>query len=141
MNVSPGSIDGKSIKNIDIENIDIDHVDESVRLAILTVLAGYLEKDKIKVEGSEFIDVNYLNSFLSYVLNDKRAAPRKFSLDISFNNSKNVISSKENSNYDLLLSFSGGADSTAGLLHAKDMNLKVKPVYIGFGQKKREARN
>jgi len=69
------------------------------------------------------------------ILNDKRAAPRKFGLNINFDGYGKVKQTRASNNYDLFLSYSGGADSTAGLLYALDCGLKVKPIYVAFGQK------
>lgn len=109
-------------------------LDSVVKTAILTTLAGYLEKNTIKVYGSSYSEKKYLESFLSYVLNDKRAAPRNFNLKINYQD-KEIQSSDKVNDIDCLLSFSGGADSTAGLLYALDKGYKVLPVWIGFGQK------
>ncbi len=130
-----GKIGGKQIDDVKISGMQNELVDVSVRLALLTVLAGYLEFDKIVIKGKKFVDKYFFNRFLSYVLNDKRAAPRTFNIDIDFDGSDNHILQNGMDDYDLILSFSGGADSTAGLLYALDKKLKVKPVYVGFGQK------
>lgn len=130
-----GAIENENISDVAITNLSEDYVDVSVKLALLTVLAGYLEKDKIKVNSGKFINKYFLNSFLSFILNDKRAAPRKFRIDVSFDRREKYKPLKSSEKYDLLLAFSGGADSTAGLLCALDKKFKVKPVYVGFGQK------
>lgn len=130
-----GKIGNYNVEDVDIKNLNKDYIDDSVKLAILTVLAGYLEKDKIYVNGNKFINPKFLNRFLSFILNDKRAAPRTFKLDINFDSNNKAHLPKESNEYDLVLSFSGGVDSTAGLLYALDKKLKVKPVYIAFGQK------
>lgn len=130
-----GAINGKEISDVSIKNLSKGNLDSSVKVAILTMLAGYLGNDQIEVNGSGFINEDYLNNFLSYVLNDKRAAPRNFNLKFSFSDNKQVDFNIKISNYDVLLSFSGGVDSTAGLLHALDQKLKVQPVFISFGQK------
>lgn len=129
-----GTIQGKSVSDIKIDGLGKGYIDSSVRLAILTVLAGYLEKDSIVVNGKKVFEENYLNRFLSYILNDKRAAPKTFKLEIGFNRVGSKSQIKTRNNYDLLLSFSGGVDSTAGLLLALDKKLKVRPVFICFGQ-------
>ena len=135
LNMMLGKIGGKQIDDVKISGMQNELVDVSVRLALLTVLAGYLEFDKIVIKGKKFVDKYFFNRFLSYVLNDKRAAPRTFNIDIDFDGSDNHILQNGMDDYDLILSFSGGADSTAGLLYALDKKLKVKPVYVGFGQK------
>lgn len=130
-----GTIADKKISDIKIQGLDEKHIDSSVRLAILTVLAGYLEQNKIVINGNKIIEKTYLDRFLSYVLNDKRAAPKTFKLNIEFDGFKLHHDLKIQNDYDLLLSFSGGIDSTAGLLLALDKKLKVQPVLICFGQK------
>lgn len=115
-------------------------VDSVIKTAILVTLAGYLEKDEVLIKGEEYYSKKKLGTFFSYVLNDRRAAPRKFDLKFSFQ-----PTSKQNFNnfllkndYDCLVSFSGGIDSTAGLMYALDRGLNVLPIWIGFGQKNEE---
>ncbi len=131
-----GKIGNEPIDDVSITGVLPGYVDSSVKLALLTTIAGYLENDKITVNGDQVKNPRYLNNFLSYILNDSRAAPRTFNLQIDFNKTT-VEREKPNddNNYEVLLSFSGGVDSTAGLLHALDRKLKVKPVFICFGQK------
>lgn len=130
-----GKVENKKIADIKIDGLNNESLDSSVRLAILTMVAGYLEKDRITVNGKMNISKDYLNKFLSYVLNDMRAAPRTYQLNIDFTGIESNTKTKSHNDYDLILSFSGGADSTAGLLLALDKQLKVKPVFICFGQK------
>lgn len=111
------------------------------KVALLTTVAGYLKKDEISING--FINYNLasLNDFLSFLLNDKRAAPRKFDLNFSFSqkSSQNILlaykGQGEKHEEECLVSFSAGVDSTATLMAALDKNLKVKPMWIDFGQK------
>jgi len=109
------------------------------KTALLVTLAGYLEKDDILVKDLKYYKKNKLEDFLSYVLNIKRAAPKNFNLNIKFDE-KNIEKPKsgDKNNYSCLISFSGGIDSTAGILYALDKGIKVTPVWIGFGQKNEE---
>lgn len=110
-----------------------------VKTGLLTVLSGYLESDKISVNGNKIFEVKKLERFLSYILNDKRAAPRKFKLDIKFNSSFNKVQNKPIGNsYNCFVAVSGGIDSSAGLMYAIDKGFRVKPVFISFGQKNEE---
>lgn len=104
---------------------------------ILTTMAGYLEKDEILVNSKGFYPRVSLEKFLSYVLNDTRAAPRKFTLSVIFSPQSTHVSEviSPQHDYTTILAFSGGVDSTAGLLLALDKGLRVKPVWVGFGQK------
>ncbi len=132
-----GKIGNKQINTSDlnIEGINPDTIGVFVKVALLTTLAGYLEKDTVSVNGKKFFSKPALNSFLSYVLNDKRAAPRTFNLDFEFTGDSNTLVASEKNDYDCVISFSGGVDSTAGALYALDKGMKVLAVWIGFGQK------
>lgn len=111
------------------------------KVALLTTVAGYLKEDEINIEGFVNYDISSLNDFMSFLLNDKRAAPRKFNLNFSFSkkSSQNIqLPSKsqvEKHDEECLISFSAGVDSTAALMTALDKNLKVKLMWIDFGQK------
>jgi len=129
-----GKINDKLIDDISITGIDEKYIDSSVKLAILTTVAGYLEKDEISIDGKPPMHIGHVNKFLSYILNDSRAAPRIFRINTKFTDGT-ITPIKNQNDYDVLLSFSGGIDSTAGLLLALDQKLKVKPIFISFGQK------
>ena len=106
-----------------INLINNDLLDAFTKVAILTVLAGYKQCDYIFVDDkfNEKIDLKKLSRFLSYVLNHKELAPRKFNLKITDKgNFITKISIPKKNNYDGILSFSGGIDSTAGLLNSLD---------------------
>lgn len=127
-------------KKIDTTGLGIQGVPENslnvfVKTALLTTLAGYLEKDSITIEGDKYFPKAKLESFLSYILNDLRAAPRTFALDISFSKHDSEAVTTEKNDYDCILSFSGGVDSTAGALYAMERGKKILPVWISFGQK------
>jgi len=112
------------------------------KAAILTILAGYKKFDYISVEDKfNRINLKKLANYLSYVLNHKEFAPRKYNLKIidqkNFINKKNNF--ENNNDYDGILSFSGGMDSTAGLLYSFEKNQHVKPIWISFGQRNDKA--
>lgn len=133
-----------------IGNIDIDSsalkikgenffdVNGIVRSSFLLTLAGYLEKDNVTIRTKPFYQKQKLSRFFSYILNDKRVAPRLFKLTLTFKNNEEHNSSLKRNSYDCIVSFSGGIDSTAGILYALDKKMNVKPVWIGFGQKNEE---
>lgn len=116
-------------------------LDSVVRTAILTIIAGYLERDDVEVAGQHFFPKRKLNQFLSYILNDKQAAPKNFQLNITFNEKEDnkYNEAKRYNDFDCLISFSGGIDSTAGIMYALDKGYKVQPVWIGFGQKNEKS--
>lgn len=137
-----GTIGEKEINSLDFSlqsTIPIQW-DCVVKTALLTTLAGYLEKDAITVNDIQFYDVATLNNFLSFILNDKRAAPRRFTIDLSFAHRDNAYTRINNifpleHHSQCFIGFSGGIDSTAGILYALDRGWSVQPVWIGFGQK------
>jgi 7-cyano-7-deazaguanine synthase in queuosine biosynthesis len=140
-----GTIGTKNINSRDFKltsNIPI-RWDSPTKTALLTTLAGYLQEDSISINDTSYYDAITLNNFLSYVLNDKRAAPRSYALDVTFTEVSEAGASSEKSFYpeshaDCLIAFSGGVDSTAGVLYALEKGWHVQPIWIGFGQKNEE---
>jgi len=140
MNV--GSIyNKKSEKNllVDTNLIKIDKkylVNNYVKLSILSVLSGYKQCDHIYVDDKfDHIDLKKLGSFISYILNHD-IAPKKFNIKISQN--KNILQKKKIiklNDYNSILCFSGGIDSTAGLLYALNRKEHVLPMWVDFGQR------
>lgn len=133
-----GKIGNKKITTSDlkIQGFNNFELNSIIKTSLLTTLAGYLEKDKITVNDNKFYNQRPLENFLSYILNDKRAAPKNFKLKITFKSYQSSHANDiPNNNYNCILSFSGGLDSTAGAMLALDKGLKIKPVWIGFGQK------
>jgi 7-cyano-7-deazaguanine synthase in queuosine biosynthesis len=125
---------------INLENKDL--LDAFTKVSILTLLAGYKKCDYIFVDDkfNENIDLKKLSRYLSYVLNHKELAPRKFNLRIT--DKENFISKigiPKKNNYDGILSFSGGIDSTAGLLNSLDKKQCIQPLWISFGQRNDRA--
>jgi len=111
------------------------------KLAILSILAGYEKCDYIYVNDrfSKKVEIKSLNNFISYTLNHN-IAPKKFDIKISynknFNGAKNTLPLNK---YDGILSFSGGIDSTAGLLYALSKKQKDLPMWINFRQRNNYA--
>lgn len=132
-----GTVDTTQIdaKDLILEGIDSEEIGVLVKVSLLTTLAGYLEKDKVIVNGEHFFPKKSLNSFLSYILNDRRAAPRTFALNVEFSEQKSEPERAKNNDYDCIISFSGGVDSTAGAMYALKKGMKTLAVWIGFGQK------
>lgn len=111
-------------------------MDGSTNTAVLATLAGYMEKDNIRVNGHRSYSKESLNSFLSYILNDPRCAPKDFNLDINYlNHSDDAKNIMTDPTVNTIIAFSGGIDSVAGLLLAMDRSRVVSPLWVGFGQK------
>lgn len=135
------------IGNTDITDKDVSigapftagHYSNQLKLALLTVLTGYLEEDRIELSARHcnLISASDLSEFLSYMLNDRRAAPRnyKISLTLTPDLTPHVWRRHDTSAPCHIVSMSGGIDSTAGLLVALERNENVTPVWVGFGQK------
>ncbi len=108
-----------------------------VKLGILSALAGYKKQDRVFVNGrfSPGVDIGRLGRFMSYVVNHP-AAPKHFDFQLTQNRQKGKEALVGNDLcYDIILSFSGGIDSTAGLLYCLDNNLSVLPLWIDFDQR------
>lgn len=124
---------------IDFNSLFLDNFS---KLAILAILAGYGQSDNITINDSfsKKTDIKKLNSFISYILNH-RIAPKRFQIKIKpgraiFPEIKNKIPlNNQFKSIKAVLSFSGGLDSTAGLLLALDKKIKVLPIWIDFGQR------
>lgn len=138
-----GKIGNKTIKSNEISTKSFIPFLENdfVKLSIMVTLAGYMEKDTIAINGNIPYDTKKMESFLSYILNDKRSSPKKFNLNINFLNgfmADKYKSATKDNNYNCIVSLSGGLDSAAGLMFALDKGYRVMPVWIGFGQKNEE---
>jgi len=124
---------------VDTNKINISTNFQAIRLNALTkigilyTLAGYEKKDKIEVDSEE-INVINMEKFGNLNLNFS-AAPKKFDIKIKYTGSKEKPSKRINKVIDVILLFSGGVDSVAGLLYCLDSKLKVLPIWIDFGQK------
>ncbi len=118
-------------------------LDNFTKLAILTILAGYKKSDEIIIndEFPKEVNLKKLSSFTSYILNHQ-IAPRRFRINITPNQTekveiktKNKLIKQNFKSLSAVLSFSGGLDSTAGLLYALDKKIKILPIWIDFGQR------
>lgn len=142
--------DGKIAKGFlidtDLINLESEFVlDNFTKLAIITIIAGYKKCDHIYVNDrfTKKLNLRNLDYFISYILNHP-IAPKKFNIKISYNKKfveeeKNNILNFNKINFDSILSFSGGLDSTAGLLYTLEKKQKVLPIWIDYGQKNRMA--
>ncbi|HLC31723.1 MAG TPA: 7-cyano-7-deazaguanine synthase [Candidatus Nanoarchaeia archaeon] len=134
-----GKIDGKKI-TFDLlkfkeDNINVNK-DLFVKLSIMATIAGYLKKDKININSEEFHKYK-LEEFISYVLNNKKFAPRNYNIDLAFYG----LNKEENlplHDYNCVVLFSGGIDSTAALLNSLDKKINPLLLWVGFGQKNEE---
>lgn len=130
-------------KNISINEIKIQkegiklNNDYFVKIGILTTIAGYLKTNKITINAESF-KKDYLERFLSYVLNNKKFAPMNYNLSLQFTNYKHLHKNHVH-DYDCVILFSGGFDSTAAFLKALDQGLKPLLLWVGFGQKNENA--
>ncbi len=129
-----------SSSSINLKNTDL--LDAFTKIAVLIVLAGYKKCNYINVNDklNNNINLKELSQYLSYVLNHPEFAPIKYNLKIT--DQEKLTNKKPNfteNNYDSIISFSGGIDSTAGLLHFLDKEEYVQPLWISFGQRNSEA--
>lgn len=115
----------------------IDQNDLLIKSSILTTIAGYIKSNQITVNGRNNNKLK-LDDFLSYVLNNKSFAPIDYQMSYNFSGieKKNNTDSNE---FDCVVLFSGGIDSTAALILAYERGLKPLPLWVGFGQKNESA--
>lgn len=115
-------------------------VDNYTKLSVLVALAAYKKTNYIFLDDKfNKIKLQFLSNFMSYVVNHPNS-PKKFQFKIEQNIKTELNNDKKNDiPYDVILSFSGGIDSTAGLLYCLDNKLKVLPLWVNFGQKNKEA--
>jgi 7-cyano-7-deazaguanine synthase in queuosine biosynthesis len=111
----------------------INKDDFFIRLSIMTTIAGYLKKNDYTINGAHNHPIK-LERFLSYMLNNKKYAPIDYKINLSFNEVPLEKKYVEN-NYDCIILFSGGIDSTAALLLALEKGMNPLLLWIGFGQK------
>jgi 7-cyano-7-deazaguanine synthase in queuosine biosynthesis len=116
-------------------------IDSLIKIAILTIVAGYTKRDDIIFRGKEFpFWKKHLEGFLSYILNDRDFAPIKFRIKISnYLSRKNREAQKRDGrfkhDYNCVILFSGGFDSSSALLYALDKDWNPLLLWVGFGQK------
>jgi len=126
-------IEGKLFGNLPIDSL--------IKTAILAIIAGYLKTNEIFLNGEHLPNNKFLGDFLSFLLNDRNFAPIKYKIKISNYLEGNVKEKKEDAflhDYNSVILFSGGFDSSATLLHALDHGWNPLLLWIGFGQKNEE---
>jgi 7-cyano-7-deazaguanine synthase in queuosine biosynthesis len=111
----------------------IDKKDFFVRLSIMTTIAGYLKENNYAVNG-DYKNKKELDQFLSYLLNNKKYAPINYDINLSLNKISTAKAVKKN-DFDCIILFSGGIDSTAALLLALEKGMNPLLLWVGFGQK------
>lgn len=138
--------DGDMLVNSSTLGFTSVFLDNFTKLAILTILTGYNKSNDISINDSfsKKIDINRLSTFLSYIINH-RIAPMKFNIKVKqLKGIAPVIKSLDYNtatlkNVGAVLNFSGGLDSTAGLLYALDKKIEVLPLWVDFGQRNNAA--
>jgi len=129
-----------SSKSIGLRNFN--QLDAFSKTGILLVLSGYRQCDYIVVNDvfSKKIKTNQLSKFLTYVINHP-FSPKIFNLKISGLKSPRDpnFNFQVSNKYDSVLSFSGGIDSTSGLLNSLDRGQSIVPLWINFGQRNDRA--
>lgn len=132
-----GKINRKIIKydslNYFSNNPYIDKTDFFIRLSILTTISGYLKENEYTINGN-YGEIKDLEKFLSYLLNNKKYAPMHYNIKLELNEIPLVKKLTKN-NYDCIVLFSGGIDSTAATLLALEKGMNPLLLWIGFGQK------
>lgn|GEM_PF-2432302 len=115
--------------------------DNFSKLVVLTIISGYLKSDHITVNDlfAKQINLRRLGFFLSYTLNH-HIAPKKFRTRVALatmkaKDKKTAVSDMRLSETRAVLAFSGGLDSTAGLLYALDKKQIILPLWVNFGQR------
>lgn len=148
---------GKEIISTDklkiVSNFGVFKLNSVVKTALLTVLAGYKEKDEIVVFDKD--DLNCLidiDNFVNLNLNFQGKTPKLFNVDVTYKDiSSKLMFRKQYQNifladdlltakltqYNNILLLSGGIDSLGGLLYLLSKNEQVLPFWVDFGQKNR----
>ncbi|MFA5051876.1 MAG: 7-cyano-7-deazaguanine synthase [Patescibacteria group bacterium] len=119
----------------------VSNPDAFVKLGILLMIAGYRKTEQVHVAGqfSARVNIGRLGRFMSYVINHP-IAPRHFNIQITQESATPVgPAAVVPRSTPLVLCYSGGVDSTAGLLYALEHGMNVLPMWIDFGQRNRDA--
>lgn len=115
--------------------------DPLIKLSILTIIAGYTKSNEIFLPCEKFPFIKKsLERFLSFILNDRNFAPIKFKIKLSNytpHKTRDIIKKnrKLKHDYNTVILFSGGFDSSSALLHALDKGWHPLLLWVGFGQK------
>jgi 7-cyano-7-deazaguanine synthase in queuosine biosynthesis len=132
-----GKIDHKNITfsllKYKEKNVKLNKNDFFIKTSILTTIAGYLKKNYFFVNHYH-PDKKKIERFLSYILNNKKYAPINYQIELDFSKDFYKEVSYSN-NYDCIVLFSGGIDSTAASLLTFESKLNPLLLWVGFGQK------
>lgn len=131
-------------RGINLNCAEDKYLNSLTKIAILTTLGAYklLPILTIDTKFSKQVKVTQLSNFLSYIVNHPVFAPMKYDYKIVQGNNKNSATEsnqtqaiEENS----FITFSGGIDSTAGLLYLLEKGKSVLPITIFIGQHNEQA--
>lgn len=139
------------------KNLPIDFL---VKISVLTTIAGYLKTNDIYVNDRGLRDDSSLEDFLSFLLNDRDFAPMRYKIRLlgsalseeekgredRFGDGKTLGDGNGldqggglSHNYNSVILFSGGIDSSSALLFALDQGWKPLLLWVGFGQRNEET--
>ncbi|MBN1325757.1 7-cyano-7-deazaguanine synthase [Candidatus Falkowbacteria bacterium] len=111
-------------------------IDSLVKIALLTTISGYLKKNKIIINTKfKLPNKKSLEQFLSFLLNDRNFCPINYNLKIKEKLKKDESSINIQHNFQSIILFSGGFDSSSALLYSLKKGWKPLLLWIGFGQK------
>ncbi len=147
-----GSVDKEIISTRKLKissNFGVSELNSIVKTALLTVLAGYKEKDEIVVFDKDNLNkLIDINNFVNLNLNFQSKAPKFFNVKVTYQNRSSKSLNKKHSQdmslniltpqlikYNNILLLSGGIDSVGGLLYLISKNERVLPFWVDFGQK------
>lgn len=133
----------KIYKASDISLSDVSNLDTLTNLSVLTTLAAYDQAEIITVNGHvpKTINNSEVAKFLAYVVNHPMFAPKKYKFSIIYKDYDSSSSDDTSPQLSLpqkvgsIVTFSGGIDSTAGLLYMLENDLDVIPFTLYMGQK------
>ena len=136
-----GKIGNKNIHflpKIESKVFKILPVDDLIKIAFLSVVAGYEKTNDVFLFLEKKLPERKksLENFLSYVLNDRYFAPIKFKIQLHILKKQSEKKrANVNHEYNKLILFSGGFDTTSTLLYALDQGWDPLLLWIDFGQK------
>jgi 7-cyano-7-deazaguanine synthase in queuosine biosynthesis len=111
-------------------------LDFLIKISVLSTIAGYLKINEIFINAKKIKDASSLENFLSFLLNDRDFAPIKYKIKLLYYDVKPKAKELNfRHNYNTVILFSGGFDSSCALLYALDKEWKPLLLWIGFGQK------
>ena len=137
-----GKIGNKNIyflPKIESETFKTLLADDLIKIAFLSVVAGYEKTNDVFLFLEKKLPERKksLENFLSYILNDRYFAPIKFKIQLHILKKQVGKEKKDNikHEYNKLILFSGGFDTTSTLLYALDQGWDPMLLWIDFGQK------